>query len=131
VDIVSYETLVLGAGKRFEQKKETKEKLREVVLGWDEWQISGKSRVSRSGFFGSAIRGNLSFLTSRGLELILFIPLVPIATCDSFGKGDLLDQIILDGLCPGRRPPHRRSSRTSRSRRGSKSDRAVGRGRRL
>lgn len=97
----------MGAGKRFEQKKETKEKLREVVLGWDEWQVSGKSKVSRLGFFGLAIRGNLSFLTSRGLGLIWLIPLVPIATCDSFGKGDLLHKIVLDGLCPGRRPPHR------------------------
>jgi hypothetical protein len=65
VDIVSYETLVLGAGKRFEQKKETKEKLREVVLGWDEWQISGKSRVLRLGFFDLAIRGNLFLLIQR------------------------------------------------------------------
>lgn len=48
VDIVSYETLVLGAGKRFEQKKETKEKLREVVLGWDEWQVSALERATYS-----------------------------------------------------------------------------------
>jgi hypothetical protein len=67
VDIVSYETLVLGAGKRFEQKKETKEKLREVVLGWDEWQISGKSR---SGVYDSSgRRSGEIFLSPFNLKL--------------------------------------------------------------
>lgn len=45
MDIVSYETLVLGPGKKFEQKKETKDKLRKVVERWDEWEISGMSSV--------------------------------------------------------------------------------------
>ena len=41
VDIVSYEDLVLGPGKKFEQKRETKEVLRRVVERWDGWEIAG------------------------------------------------------------------------------------------
>ena len=41
MDIVSYEDLVLGRGKKFEQKRETKEVLRRVVERWDGWEIAG------------------------------------------------------------------------------------------
>ena len=43
VDIVSYEDLVLGPGKKFEQKTQTKEVLRGVVEKWDAWEIAGQS----------------------------------------------------------------------------------------
>jgi ATP synthase F1 complex assembly factor 2 len=41
VEIISYQDLVLGPGKKFEQKRETREVLRGVVDKWDAWEIAG------------------------------------------------------------------------------------------
>jgi ATP synthase F1 complex assembly factor 2 len=46
VDIKTYDTLVLGGGNRFKQDEKTKQVLRDIVNGWDSWQVAGKSSFS-------------------------------------------------------------------------------------
>jgi hypothetical protein len=45
IEIKTYDTLVLGGGNRFKQDEKTKQVLRDIVNGWDSWQIAGELLV--------------------------------------------------------------------------------------
>ncbi|KAJ9105624.1 hypothetical protein QFC20_004304 [Naganishia adeliensis] len=46
IEIKTYDTLVLGGGNRFKQDETTKKVLRDIVNGWDSWQIAALERAT-------------------------------------------------------------------------------------